>query len=449
VFYYKAIKNFRFVSCEFDKETSTAKLNYAFGESYFFTEEIIFNNAKKELSQDELFALDKCIKSLHLVAGSSYYKAAVPENIIVENQTLTKQASAFMEKLYLNGLGEFSHRNGLDLRGKIKFPYSEQEKASSSELVLERKTAVPIGGGKDSVVTLESLRQANEPIVLFSVGNPKAIKEVVEVININHIVVTRKLSPILFEINAQGALNGHVPISAIIAFILACSSILYGFDNVAMSNERSASVGNFIKDGFEVNHQYSKGLEFERDVTEYFRTHVLKNFTYFSFLRPLSELGITKIFSKLKNYHKVFTSCNAAFRIHEERRVERWCLNCDKCRFVFLSLAPFLTKNEMMDIFGKNLLDDETQVVGFEELIGVSGHKPFECVGETEECLTAFALVSKKEEWQNDLMVKNFTEKVLPKIDNVEEMINHTFSLSDDNELTTKYKEILSENTRA
>ncbi len=437
------IKTFKFVSFNFDETTYTAKLNYAFDNEYFFTEEIIFNNANKKLNENEKIALNNCLKYLHLVAGSSYYKSAIPSEIIIENEEIDKETSLFMEKLYLNGLGEFAYRNGIDLRKKIKFPYSNNFKPQPSTLKLENKTAVPVGGGKDSIVTMEAMTQANEDIVLFSVGNPRAIKEVCEISGINHIVVTRKLSPLLFELNTQGALNGHVPISAIIAFIISASSIIYGFDAVAMSNERSANVGNLIHDGFEVNHQYSKGLEFETDVSEFFKSHVMTNFNYFSFLRPLSELSIAKLFSKSKKYNKVFTSCNSAFKIDINKRIDRWCLNCDKCRFVFLSLSPFIEKEELISIFGKNMLSDQSQTKGFEELIGVSGHKPFECVGEVEESVSAFALIAQKDEWKNDLMVKMFNEKVLPQVHNIDQTIKETFTNSNNHRLNNKYKEIL------
>lgn len=439
----KLVKKFRFISYEFDQEKFTAKLNYGFDDNYFFTEEIIFNNAHKKLSDNELKALDNCLKYLHLVAGASYFKAAIPPEIVIETGEITKDTALFMEKLYLNGLGEFAYRNGIDLRNKIKVPYNESLKPNPSDIELKRRTAVPVGGGKDSVVTMESMQSSNEDIVLFSVGNPRPIKEVCELSGLDHIVVTRKLSPLLFEINKEGALNGHVPISAIIAFIIASSSIIYGFDNVAMSNERSANVGNLIHDGFEVNHQYSKGLEFETDVNTFFQTHVMTNFNYFSFLRPLSELSIAKLFSKSKKYHRVFTSCNAAFKIDETKRTDRWCLNCDKCRFVFLSLSPFIPKNEMMEIFTKDLLDDTEQIKGFDELIGLSGHKPFECVGEVEESVTALYLIHDKEEWKDTAMVKRFNDLALPKILNIEEIVTETFKQSDKHKLTKKYKEIL------
>lgn len=437
------IKKFRFVSYQFDQTTYTAKLNYALDNKYFFTEEIIFNNANKKLNDLELKALDNCLKYLHLVAGASYYKAAIPPEIIIENQEITEATAKFMEKLYLYGLGEFAYRNGMDLRDKIKFPYSATATANPSDIELKSKTAVPVGGGKDSIVTMEAMVHSKEDIVLFSVGNPRAIKEVCEMSGIEHIVVTRKLSANLFELNEQGALNGHVPISAIIAFIISCSSIIYGFDAVAMSNERSANVGNLVHEGFEVNHQYSKGLEFETDVSEFFRSHVLKNFNYFSFLRPLSELSIAQLFSKSKKYNKVFTSCNAAFKIDLNKRSDRWCLDCDKCRFVFLSLAPFIEKDELVGFFGKNMLADQTQIKGYEELIGVSGHKPFECVGEVEESVAAFALISEKDEWKDELMVKLFLEKALPQVEDINKIISETFEHSEEHRLNDKYKEIL------
>ncbi|MFN8671131.1 MAG: endonuclease domain-containing protein [Candidatus Sericytochromatia bacterium] len=441
------VEKFRFVSYEFDENTFIAKLNYAFDDNYFFTEQIAFNNANTVFDDEKRKALDLCLKNLHLVAGSSYYKAAIPPKIVIENQEITKETSDFMQKLYLNGLGEFAYRNNLDLKEKLIFPYSDKSQAEPSNISLKRRTAVTVGGGKDSIVTIELLKKKNEDIILFSVGNPKAIKQTVEVSELPHITVTRTLSPVLFELNAQGAYNGHVPISGIIAFILACSSIIYGFDSVAMSNERSANVGNLIRDGLEINHQYSKGLEFETDVSNYFQSHIMKNFNYFSFLRPLSELGIAKIFSKFEKYHSVFTSCNAAFKIQQDKRVDRWCLNCDKCRFVFLAIAPFLSKEKMLNIFGKNLLNDETQIKGFEELIGISGHKPFECVGEVEECNASFGLLNKQDEWKDDIMVKIFREKALPQISNLDEIITKTFNLSDKHRLNTDYFKLLSENS--
>jgi hypothetical protein len=443
VFDPNSVKTFRFVSYEFDESNYTARLNYAFDDTYNFTEEIIFNNVNTILDDEKRLALDKCLKHLHLVAGSSYYKAAIPPEIVIENQEITAETAAFMEKLYINGLGEFAYRNGIDLREKIKFPFSPGKKAEPSDLKLQRRTAVPVGGGKDSVVTIEALRKAGEPVVLFSVGNPRPIREVVEVSGLEHIIVTRKLSPVLFELNTQGALNGHVPISAIIAFILSAGAVLYGFDQVAMSNERSANVGNLFQDGFEINHQYSKGIEFEKDVSHFFQTHILCGLNYFSFLRPLSELGIARLFSKETKYHSVFTSCNAAFRIQEERRSDRWCLNCDKCRFVFLSLSPFLAKEDIMKIFTKNLLDDQAQVKGFEELIGISGHKPFECVGEVEESVAALGLLAKRPEWFADLMVNRFIKEVLPQVDNIDELVNEAFTFSEEHLLPTRFEEIL------
>jgi hypothetical protein len=442
------IKTFKFLSYEFDKSKYTVNLNYSFDDKYYFTEEIIFNNANINLDVEKEDALNKVLSKLHLVAGASYYKAAIPNQILIKNQKISKYTSEFMKKLYIKGLGEFSYKNNLSLQEKINFPYDEEYLDIPSNYKLENKSIIPVGGGKDSVVTIEALRSSNDEIILFSVGNMKPIKDVCSVSGYPHIYVTRKISPLLFELNSQGAYNGHVPISGILAFIMAAASIIYGFRNIIMSNERSANVGNLVKDGLEINHQYSKSLEFEKDINQYFKKVVLKDLNYFSFLRPLSELHIAKLFSKEEKYHSVFTSCNSAFKIHEDKRVERWCLNCDKCRFVFLALSPFMEKEKVIKIFGRNLLNDEKQLLGFYKLVGYKEHKPFECVGEIEESLLAFLLINEKEEWKNDYVVKNIIDKFTHKIKDKDKIFYKVFSISEKSLLDSKYKELLNEYIR-
>ena len=67
--------------------------------------------------------------------------------------------------------------------------------------------------------------------------------------------------------------NGNTPRA--IGGILADQ---YGFDAVAMSNERSASVGNVEYLGKEINHQWSKGIVFERMLQLYDRTFIAGSF---------------------------------------------------------------------------------------------------------------------------------------------------------------------------
>lgn len=410
-----SVRGFRFVAYELDEPAAAVRLRYAFDPGPEFTEEIVFEGGRVPGAEAGRAALDGVLRHLHLVAGISYYKAAAPREIAIETGPIPRRTARFLDRLYLFGLGELAYRNGIDLAGRIRFPFSGDDEAPAPRWELPRRTAVPVGGGKDSVVTIEALKKAGEPIVLFSVGDYEPIREVSRVAGVPRLLVRRTLSPELLELNRRGALNGHVPISAIIAFILAAAAVFYGFDAAALSNERSADAANLAWKGLDVNHQYSKSSAFERDFDALVRSRLLPGFRYFSFLRPYSELAIAALFSRApREYRDVFRSCNTAFRLDERRRGRRWCRDCPKCRFVFLALAPFLPKAETVRIFGADLLDDPSQEAGFADMLGLGAHKPFECVGEVDECVAALHLLAASPEWRGDRLVRRFAEEVLP-----------------------------------
>jgi UDP-N-acetyl-alpha-D-muramoyl-L-alanyl-L-glutamate epimerase len=437
------VRQFRFVSWDFNPETAVASFIYGFDNDERFVEELVFAGANIALTPDEQSAFGLCLRHLHLMLGISYYKAAVPPEIVIETGDIDEETAQFFEEVYLKGLGEFAYRNDLDLRGRIRFPHSPTARPNPSLIALTRRTAVPVGGGKDSVVSIEALRSADEPIVLFSLGEFEAINRVAEVSALPMVTVKRRLSPRLFALNAQGAFNGHIPISAVIAFVLPVCAILYGFDSAALSNERSASVGNLDYGGMDVNHQYSKGFEFETRVSQHFKGRLLQHFDYFSFLRPLSELQVTRLFSRSTAYHAVFTSCNAAFKIDEGKRISRWCCRCPKCRSTFLLLAPFTEKGRLLSIFGQNLLNQGGQIDGFAELIGVRGFKPFECVGEPDEYLAALLLLSENPEWQEDIVVRHFQSAVLPDVTEPDRVVENTLSFSNRHIMPPRYEALL------
>lgn len=437
------INTFRFISCDFEEKSSSAIFKYAFDDSHFFEERYQFHNLKLPLNNERLVALRESLKFLHLMSGISYYKAAIPSSIRIEYCDIPEEAAAFFNNIYYHGLGEFAFRNGIDLSNRINFPFTKKACRMPSNIDLNRKTAVPVGGGKDSVVTIEALKSQHEPMILFSLGNFKVIEDVEKLTKIPSINVSRRLSNNLFELNAQGAFNGHIPISAIIAFVLPVAAILYNFDSAALSNERSANEGNIFSHGREVNHQYSKSYEFEQKVSKFIKDYILEDFNYFSFLRPFSDLSIARLFSKCSEYHATFKSCNNAFKI-SERNNNSWCLNCPKCRFTFLALAPFLKKRDLLRIFNnKNLLDDLSQLRGFQELIGVEGHKPFECVGEIKESMAALILLTNNIEWRNDNIVRYFAKEILPTIKDPGNLIEESMKFSKKHMLSKHYEEII------
>ncbi len=275
---------------------------------------------------------------LLLACGVSYYKAFAPERVRCAAFPLDPATAAFFTDFYVKGLGEFAWRNGIDLASRLHIVADDVEPPSALRLELPRLTCVPVGGGKDSIVTIECLKQAGEPLVLFSLGNAAPIEATIAQAGLPAIHVTRRLDPALFALNEAGALNGHVPITGILSMIVLACAIIHGFDAIAMSNEHSASAPNIA----DVNHQYSKSFEFEQAFSRLLERHVVTGVRYFSLLRPLSEVAIARRFARHAAYFPVFRSCNTAFRQSPERRGTNWCCDCPKCRFVFLALAPFV-----------------------------------------------------------------------------------------------------------
>ena len=321
----------------------------------------------------------------------SYWKIACPKKVVVKPFALTESQKAFWKKLYYNGLGEFLYLNSITVSEEelmeiesSQLPMSFQRGMcvgleSMGSISFKEQTLVPVGGGKDSVVTLECLR--NEMPVIPLIVNPRgATLNCVKTAGYKEdefIVINRTLDPTMLQLNKEGYLNGHTPFSALLAFI----SILVAFGSkskyIALSNENSANESTVP--GTNINHQYSKSIEFESDFRNYVAENLNKEVQYFSFLRPLSELQIAKLFSQYEAYHPVFRSCNAG------SKTDSWCGHCPKCLFTWIILSPFLSREKLVAIFGKDLMADESLRPILEELNGTAEVKPFECVGTVEE----------------------------------------------------------------
>jgi hypothetical protein len=415
-------KTFRFVRCGF--ADGVAELVYAFDNGPELIERIRFPDTPG-LTDDRKAAFDAALRWLHLVAGISYYKAGVPSRIEVDTGALDASTAELLDALYLHGLAEFAYRNGLDLRGRIEFQRAAAYTIPTPALPLkgrenQSRVLVPIGGGKDSLVVAEALKSIGAEATAAWVGASPLIAGVAVRTGLPMLNIGRELSPVLFEYNRMGALNGHIPVTAINSAILACGAIVYGFDAIAFANERSASAATLEYDGQHVNHQWSKGWAFEQMFAAWLRSHVAAGLDYFSLLRPYSELAVTRAFAKTgAAYFDVFSSCNRNFRITGPKPADRWCGQCPKCHFVFLALAPFMPKPRLLQIFGGNLLDDEAQAAGFDALIEYRDHKPFECVGEASEARAAFAALAERPEWREDTLVARFRGEIAPRIDAV------------------------------
>jgi UDP-N-acetyl-alpha-D-muramoyl-L-alanyl-L-glutamate epimerase len=407
-------RTFRFVGCDYTD--GMARLRYAFDDGPELVEQIEFPGAPV-LPKARALAFDAAFKLLHLIAGVSYYKAGVPGEIVVEGNPLDAATAEFLQQIYLHGLAEFAYQNKLDLRGRINFPRGATASPVAPALGLPRRTLVPIGGGKDSLVSMEMLKGIGEPMTCVWVGESALIAACAQRTGLEGLNLKRRLAPELFEYNQLGAWNGHIPVTAINSAILLCAAILYGYDAIAFSNERSASAATLEYDGQPVNHQWSKSLDFERGLREYTKSHIAADLDYFSLLRPWSELAITRAFAETARYDDVFSSCNRNFRIRSERPADRWCGQCPKCHFVFLALSIFVAKPRLLAIFGRNLLDDIGLAAGFDALLEYREHKPFECVGEGRESRAAMHALTQRPEWREDALVARFAEEIEPQLD--------------------------------
>ncbi|SBV35559.1 conserved hypothetical protein [uncultured Stenotrophomonas sp.] len=407
------VSRFRFVRCDFAADTGVARLVYAFDDGPEMTETVTVPGAPFQLDGEREAAVQRALQLLHLIAGVSYYKAAVPEQVAIDGYAIDADTAALVETVYLNGLGEFAYRNGLNLRGRFRLPVQGQP-APAPALGLREHALVAIGGGKDSLVSIEALRHAGVGETVTWIGGSQLIRACAERTGLPMLNIGRTLAPELFELNRQGAWNGHIPVTAVNSAIMVLAALVQGVDQVVFSNERSASYGSQIAGTGEVNHQWSKGWAFEQAFGEHVQRHIAADLHYYSLLRPLSELAVARQFAKTDYYDTHFSSCNRNFHILGERPVNRWCGVCPKCHFVFLALAPFMPKTRLVRIFGRNLLDDEAQGAGFDALLEFQDHKPFECVGEGRESRAALATLATRPEWKEDVLVKRFASLIQP-----------------------------------
>lgn len=338
--------------------------------------------------------------SIGMVELVSYWKATCSPKVTVECGYLSDEQKLWWKKLYFHGLGEFFYINGIQ-PNIDKFMHisalGEEFKRTVSGGKKLRGCMIPVGGGKDSIVSLHILSMSEERDNMCFMINHRnsafASALLAGYRNDDIYRPKRYLDRTIVSLNNLGFLNGHTPLSALIAFAASAAAYLNGKKYVVLSNESSAN--EVSVSGSDINHQYSKSFEFENDFAEYLKNYIPCGVEYFSLLRPLSEIQIAAIFSGLKEYHPVFRSCNVG---NAGTRFDTWCLECSKCLFVAMILSPFLTDDEIMDIFRINLLNSESEKMTkyFEQLIGMHEAKPFECVGSVDEINFAMCTAIRK-----------------------------------------------------
>jgi len=402
-------KIFVFCGYSFDKANKKIAFDYRIEflnrEPLLFTETIVLPKISENLEQK---SIQKFFDPLLLILGISYYKLYCPSQIKIPFKLSCEQAD-FWNTVYRKGLGEFLYRNRLNPKKIAKFPCSKIITAPVQVKVFDR-AILGIGGGKDSIVAAELLKNFETISFLMETQRSDAVSQkVIDEIGNPHARVWRELDSKIFE-QHEGAYNGHIPVSAIFAFVGLLIAAVYESKYVVVANEHSSNFGNIKYRGETINHQWSKSVEFEMLFQEYARKFITPDIVYFSILRQFHEIKVAQMFSEHKKYFPFFTSCNKNFRISKERPSSLWCGECPKCAFVFLMLAPFLNKKEIFGIFRKNLFADESLIPLFKDLLGFGKLKPFDCVGTFEESQAALYLASKK--FKNDIVVKTIISKI-------------------------------------
>jgi hypothetical protein len=386
--------HFHFLKYEFEMQESRIFMQF-----FFQTEELIFapkirlkfGKYAQSLREIEIEGL---VFNIGLIELLSYWKATCSPQIVIHNYLLDEIQQNWWKKLYYKGLGEFFYQNKINgtVNDFVQFSFTEAAKPYTrlhfKRTETSEKVIVPIGGGKDSVVTLEELKTEKD-VIPFIINPRGATLDCARVAGFNTmdeiVILEREIDEQLLKCNKQGFLNGHTPFSAMLAFYTLLASYGTGARHIALSNEASANEATVL--GTEVNHQYSKSWEFEKDFQQYVTDYMGDCAHYYSYLRSFSELQIAEKFAKYPQYFSVFRSCNAG------SKENKWCGNCPKCLFAYIILAPFVDKNTRLQIFGENLLNKPEMVHYFNQLIGSESTKPFECVGTIEEVVAALKML--------------------------------------------------------
>lgn len=464
-------KQFVFRSYSFDRQTGDVSLVYAIDEEEYI-EKLKFSTPSTGIvGSDE--EIDRALFALHLVAGVSYFKAKLPPSIVVESGVLNANQAQFWNDLYTFGLGEFFFRNNLDFRGYVKFPVTAPSgsfgrwptgeapingggiavghlgdalplnKGEPEEVARRSGTLLPIGGGKDSLVAAEFLREHEIAFDLLMFGNHARIRDVAAEVGEPLANMARTIDPRLMDLNAAGAWNGHVPITAYVSIASMFVALLQGKRDVIFANERSANSGNAEVDGVVINHQYSKSLDAERALQKYIETFITPHVRVFSLLRPMSELDIARRFAANGKYFNVFSSCNKNYKQGGIPTVTRWCGKCPKCAFVFVMLAAFIPRRRMVEMFGEDLLMRTDLLAMYQDLTGYGTMKPFECVGEFEEVIAALALIEGRGEYDDSPIMQWFVQDVMPQRKDVDALIERALTMSSEHAMPEEYAKLV------
>lgn len=438
-------KEFIYKDYKITDDDKTIKIKYKFEIPNLTTFEPTIEIEKRNIKFKDVESdfVKNIVFNIGMIELISYWKCVCPKNVIIECGELKKEQIEWFKKLYYLGLGEYRYINNIDVSLEEMFNIECNLKRNPLNIVKQNDETngilIPVGGGKDSCVTLELLKEYKENNLCLMIGEKEPSVQSAKMAGYDEnkiICVKRTIDKNLLELNKKGFLNGHTPFSSMLAFLSYLIAYLTGKKYIALSNESSANESNV--EGEKINHQYSKSFEFEQDFREYAKKYLNANVEYFSMLRPLNELQIAMLFSKNEKYHSIFKSCN----VGSKTIPWKWCGNCPKCLFVYIILSPFLYKNKLIKIFNQDLFENQELLNTFIELCGYGKTKPFECVGTYEEVNFAISKTIRNLE-NNEQKLPYLLEYYKKNYKMVNTEINITKRYNEENNLSEQFDKIL------
>lgn len=381
------------------------------------------------------------VDGLHLIIGMSYYKMYLPPRMILNTIKLTQQQSVFWATVYKKGLGEFFYVNQLDIPN-ITFDFDPEYHPKPITLKNTQKALVPQGGGKDSIVTAEILSAHGIDFDIISLRSSSVQMNVAKTLGKKLQVIDRVIDPQMIALSKTGEVyTGHVPISAIYAFVILAFGMKNGYSDIIFSNEYSSNFGSTTYQDLEISHHWSKSIEFETLFSNYVKANIVKNVNYFSFLRPLHEIKIAELFTRYPLYFKVFSGSNHNFKIEKNSQAPLWDLKSIKTFFIFILLSAFLEKSLLVEIFGADMFNDIANRDGLLELAGTKNIKPLDCVGTPQEVLVALSRARDRGNTEGTAL-SPYINEVLKDVDIVN-LEKDVFSYHADDNIPSKYSELL------
>jgi hypothetical protein len=431
--------SFTFGKYHIDIENSVVSFKYTvkfkFGLRMTFTDRLYLKGAPAESWEkvpEEV--MRQTLQSLSLMLGINYWSIFPTNNILIDTFTLTEEQASFWDSLYLNGLSEFFYFEKIDFHNLIKFPF-DKDYIAPLAVSFERpnRSLLLNGAGKDSILSAEILKEKGALFDFFAFQPTPAHQRIENLVGVKTIAVERKRDWKAEFIKDIFCISGSYPSVSTFTFTAVLLAELIGYDKIIFSNERSADFGNFDYLGLHINHQWCKSSEAEKMINNYIQKYITPSISSTSLLRKYSELEIVKQFSKYPKYLNQVTSCNYYFYLPSimQKLLPKsyWCKRCPKCVFLFASYSAFLSKKDMIDMFGADLYEKKDLVPLFKSILGIEGNKPLDCVGEPEEMILAMHLARNRNEYAGEPAMKIF-EEYFPTSKNYKEIEGRVWSQS-------------------